>query len=203
MSGVRRESVLVSFRLDPEIVDTDQFPTRNGVLVLDDRLSAAFSVILQNGAMFASDTMIPEAYTELIVGSMVRSPECGHTVRDYFQSMARGDWDLCRSVCDKDVRLSCVEHQVEAHNYERTVAHHKLWRSAFESVEFKFPYVSIGTEFAVINYDYQITGAKAISKPCTNWVYFQFNSDRKITRIKHLQPEEIISGIGKLTQNPA
>jgi hypothetical protein len=57
MSGVRRESVLVSFRLDPEIVDTDQFPTRNGVLVLDDRLSAAFSVILQNGAMFASDTM--------------------------------------------------------------------------------------------------------------------------------------------------
>ena len=199
MSGSQRKSILVSYRIDDKEDSNNVFRNTDGVLVLNERLSAAFRILMEAGSTFDSATTIPGEegveYAQLILGPMVRSPECGRTVRDHFTAVSSQDWDLLRSVCTDEVTMDCHEHGNETQGKEAYVQHLKQWRATIGDLEYKFPYASIGTQFAVLSYtciEYSLTSAIASTRQ-TRWVMISFNSEHQITRVLHFEPELIAS----------
>ena len=199
MSGSQRKSILVSYRIDESEVPNNVFRNNDGVLVLNERLSAAFRILMEAGSIFDSDTTITGEggveYAQLILGPMVRSPECGRTVRDHFISVSLGNWDLLRSVCADEVTMDCHEHGNETQGKEAYVQHLKEWRATIGDLEYEFPYASIGTQFAVLSYtciEHSLTSAIHALRQ-TRWVMISFNSDQQITRVLHFEPELIAS----------
>ena len=199
MSGSQRKSILVSYRIDDKEDSNNVFRNTDGVLVLNERLSAAFRILMEAGSTFDSATTIPGEegveYAQLILGPMVRSPECGRTVRDHFTAVSSRDWDLLRSVCTDQVTMDCHEHGNETQGKEAYVQHLKQWRATIGDLEYEFPYASIGTQFAVLSYtcmEYSLTSAIDSTRQ-TRWVMISFNSEHQITRVLHFEPELIAS----------
>ena len=199
MSGSQRKSILVSYRIADKEDPNSVFRNNDGVLVLNERLSAAFRILMEAGSTFDSATTIPGEegveYAQLILGPMVRSPECGRTVRDHFAAVSSQDWDLLRSVCTDQVTMDCHEHGNETQGKEAYVQHLKQWRATIGDLEYKFPYASIGTQFAVLSYtciEYSLTSAIASTRQ-TRWVMISFNPEHQITRVLHFEPELIAS----------
>ena len=199
MSGSQRQSILVSYRIADKEDPNSVFRNNDGVLVLNERLSAAFRILMEAGATFDSATTIHGEggveYAQLILGPMVRSPECGRTVRDHFTAISSQNWDLLRSVCTDEVSMDCHEHGNETQGKEAYVQHLKQWRATIGDLEYKFPYASIGTQFAVLSYtctEHSLTSAIAPERK-TRWVMISFNSEHQITRVLHFEPELIAS----------
>ena len=199
MSGSQRQSILVSYRIADKEGPANAFRKHDGVLVLNERLSAAFRILMEAGSTFDSDTRIHGEggfeYAQLILGPMVRSPECGRTVRDHFTAVSSKDWGLLRSVCTDEVTMDCHEHGNETQGKEAYVQHLKQWRATIGDLEYEFPYASIGTQFAVLSYtciEYSLTSA-IVSTRQTRWVMISFNSEHQITRVLHFEPELIAS----------
>ena len=204
MKEAKRKSILISYR--PSGLYEDRSGGDQEVAVFNERLSQAFEALLNAAPRFTPDTLREDEFS-LITGSHVRSPETGIMVRNYFAAMRDGDWDLYCSVCVPEVHLSCTEHETEATDFGQTLLHSQDWRSTFYRIEFTFPYASIGTQFAVVNYDFNLwskSGSQmAPDQTGTNWMMFKFNKDRLITRILHAQPEEFPSSLRRLQQDAA
>ena len=199
MSGSQRKSILVSYRIDDKEDPDNGFRKHDGVLVLNERLSAAFRILMEAGSTFDSDTRIHGEvgveYAQLILGPMVRSPECGRTVRDHFTAVSSQDWDLLRSVCTDEVTMDCHEHGNETQGKEAYIQHLKQWRATIGDLEYEFPYASIGTQFAVLSYtciEHSLKPPIDTSRN-TRWVMISFNSEHRITRVLHFEPELIAS----------
>ena len=201
MVSENRKSILVSYRVnDPG--DDKNDPAVQEIAVFNARLSGMFEALLRAAPRFQPETLRDDGFA-LITGPHVRSPEVGLTVRNYFLALQFADWDKYKSVCIDDVKLSCSEHDTESENYEQTLTHTVNWRRGFDRIEFKFPYASIGTQFAVINFDYQLffddyddlEQSNVPFKQGNNWMMFNFNAERLITRIAHAAPEEFTDRI--------
>ena len=199
MSGFQRQSILVSYRIDDSEDLNNVFRNNEGVLVLNERLSAAFRILMEAGSIFDSDTTIPGEggveYAQLILGPMVRSPECGRTARDHFIAVSSRNWDTLRTICADEVTMDCHEHGNETQGKEAYIQHLKEWRATIGDLEYEFPYASIGTQFAVLSYtciEHSLTSSIPASRQ-TRWVMISFNSEQQITRVLHFEPELIAS----------
>ena len=202
MKEAKRKSILISYR--PSGLYEDKSGGDQEVAVFNERLSQAFEALLNAAPRFLPNTLREDEFS-LITGSHVRSPETGITVRNYFAAMRDADWDKYQSVCTNDVRLSCSEHRAETTNYEQTAAHTISWRQEGDRIEYSFPYASIGTQFAVINYGYKWYAADSgnVTKEGNQWMMFKFDKDRLINRILHAQPEEFEVSLRRMQQEAA
>ena len=202
MKESKRKSILISYR--PSGLYEDRADGEQEVAVFNEKLSQAFEALLDAAPRFLPDTLREDEFS-LITGSHVRSPETGVTVRNYFAALRDAEWDKYRSVCTDDVQLSCSEHGAETTNYEETVAHTALWRTEVGRIEYSFPYASIGTQFAVINYNYKLylPDWDNVESDGSQWMMFKFNKDRLISRILHSQPEEFEVALRRLMRDAA
>ena len=116
--------------------------------------------------------------------------------------MRDSNWDLYTSICVPDVRLSCNEHENESTDVFQTLSHTQEWRATFHRIEFSFPYASIGSQFAVVNYSFNLWiqpgDQKEPDKTGTNWMLFRFDQNKSINRILHALPDEISDSMRRL-----
>lgn len=197
-----KKSILVWYRV-PDYDDDEKHNDKAEpeVAIFNEKMSAAFREMLNVAPVFKPDTL-KDDYYQLLTGPHVRSPETGITTLKHFKAIANKDYDLLRSTCTNDLVWACEKHDIVGETLEEYIDHLTLGQSENKEINFVFHgLVSIGTQFAMIHYEYNFktfgnahdVGYK--SGKCSKWAQFAFNKERLITRISH--PDSVTARVSE------
>ena len=201
-----KKSILVWYRV-PDYDDDEKHNDKSApeVAIFNEKMSAAFRDMLNVAPVFKPDTL-KDDYYQLLTGPNVRSPETGLTALKHFKAIANKDYDLLRSTCINDLVWACEKHDIVGKTLEEYIDHLTLGQSQTKEIKFAFPgLVSIGTQFAMIHYEYHF---KTFGTPVEvgyksgkhiKWAQFAFNKERLITRISH--PDSVTARVSETVKH--